>query len=272
MGKDLKAENLAVCVPNFGCNKNCPYCVSRMTGYIKADLPMVTKNIRKVVEIAKKAEVTSVLFTGKGEPTHGESLVWLNYFTSYFRDFPMELQTNGINLLEQLHILDELYNRGMDVIAVSVDSYSDLIRFRELFQRIKNKNMISRLVINATLNFEDYGFLDILYYCIRFGIRQLTFRKLTIPEGAEDTPEARWINENNSGKIYDAFMSDLKGRGRLIRKLKSGLLVYDIEGVAVTYSDYCLQESDEGDNIRSLIFQEDGHLYTSWNSKASILF
>ena len=58
----------------------------------------------------------------------------------------------------------------------------------------------------------------------------------------------------------------------IIRKLPFGATVFDINGVSFTYFDYCVQESSNDETIRSLIYQEDGHLYTSWNSKASIIF
>ena len=59
---------------------------------------------------------------------------------------------------------------------------------------------------------------------------------------------------------------------RVIRKLPYGATIYDIGGIAVTWFDYCIQDAHGVDDIRSLIFQEDGHLYTAWDSPASILF
>jgi hypothetical protein len=59
---------------------------------------------------------------------------------------------------------------------------------------------------------------------------------------------------------------------RLIRDLATGVKVYDVGGISLAISDYCIQEQDSGSNLRSLVFQEDGHLYTSWGSRASILF
>jgi len=59
--------------------------------------------------------------------------------------------------------------------------------------------------------------------------------------------------------------------GFLIRELPN-LRIYDYKGLSVSSSDYCMQDESGADDIRSLIFMEDGHLYTNWNSKASILF
>ena len=96
MGRDLKAENLTISVPNAGCDKNCPYCVSRMTGYVDNDYPKMLRNVSKVIHVARAAEVTSVLFTGKGEPILAyRELIEL---AGLFNFWPLELQTNGIGL------------------------------------------------------------------------------------------------------------------------------------------------------------------------------
>lgn len=78
------------------------------------------------------------------------------------------------------------------------------------------------------------------------------------------------------GELYSRLIDELKkeidNRGFKIRSLPHGAQVYDLDNLSVTYFNYCVQDSNKNDDIRSLIFQEDGHLYTSWNSKASRLF
>jgi hypothetical protein len=48
--------------------------------------------------------------------------------------------------------------------------------------------------------------------------------------------------------------------------------VRDVGGIAVTFFEYCVQDSNGEDDIRSLIYNQDGHLYTTWNSPASMIF
>ena len=33
----MRANNLTISVPYKGCDKDCPYCVSKMTGYMESD-------------------------------------------------------------------------------------------------------------------------------------------------------------------------------------------------------------------------------------------
>jgi sulfatase maturation enzyme AslB (radical SAM superfamily) len=276
MGKELKAENLTISVPNVGCDKNCPYCVSKMTGYIKSDIVKMNMNIKKVINISQIAEVTSVLFTGKGEPTlNFEAIEQLSF--NFKNLFPLELQTNGVFLSKNLNKVDSLLIQGFDIIAISIDTELQLENYQKLFKKIIDLNMICRLTINITNKLDkEFTFEKTIKYCTENGIQQLTLRRVAIPQKPLDKKVVGWIKENAPLDLYENVMRDvfliIKEKGNLIRILNQGTKIYDIDGVSFTYSDYCLQEKDNGNNIRSLVFQEDGHLYTSWASKASILF
>ncbi|MBN1881902.1 MAG: radical SAM protein [Deltaproteobacteria bacterium] len=275
MGRDLKAENLSVSVPNRGCDKNCPYCISRMTGYVKNDYSRMVRNTEKIKNVARAAEVTSVLFTGKGEPV----LAWeeLMALGREFAGWPLELQTNGIILAgDDGSMIASLYAAGFDVIAVSMDSDHQFSEYAPLFSRIVDAGMTLRITVNITDILTPRSFPELLAYCREHAVHQLTLRKIVVPENPGDEKTARWIEEHGTPNVYDDLMHQgialAKNQGKLIRSLAHGVFVYDIDGVSFSYSDYCIQERNEGDNIRSLVFLEDGHLYTSWNSRASILF
>jgi len=276
MAANLKAENLTISIPNKGCNKNCPYCVSRMTGYVDADFRKMVRNVKKVITTAKSAEITSILFTGKGEPTYGSSLDMLFTLMDHFKEFPMELQTNGIILNKEPQVLDLLYLKGLDVVAVSMDSVEDFDNFEPLFKEINRLGMVSRITVNVTdiLKFATVSWY--ITYCKVNRINQLTFRNIVKPEIIKDNVTANWIDDNVNTTDYKQILFNLnkfiRADGRLIRTLKNGMQIWDVDGIAITTSDYCIQERDDGDNLRSLVFMEDGHLYTGWGSKAAILF
>jgi sulfatase maturation enzyme AslB (radical SAM superfamily) len=275
VGRDLKAENLTISVPNRGCDKNCPYCVSRMTGYVTNDYPKMKRNVTKVKEVARAAEVTSVLFTGKGEPMLAfDELVEL---IGLFFDWPLELQTNGIRLAQDGgRLLDTLYDAGLDVIAISLDNKGEFDAYRGLFSRIAEAGLVSRVTVNVTELLGGVSFGELLAYCHESRISQLTLRRIVTPERPKDKKTADWIARHVDDGDYRALMDQakayVKSHGKLIRTLNHGVEVFDCDGVSFSWSDYCIQERSAGDNVRSLIFLEDGHLYTSWNSAASILF
>jgi hypothetical protein len=57
-----------------------------------------------------------------------------------------------------------------------------------------------------------------------------------------------------------------------VRRLPFGATIYDVEGISFTHFDYCVQDSNSDDEIRSLIYMEDGHMYTSWTYQSSKIF
>lgn len=267
----MKARSLSISLPNYGCNKNCQYCVSEMTGHLKANEKLMTRNAPLVAAFAERSNVNSVLFTSKGEPLISESFEFMTKIAPFFKQFPKEIQTNA--LLLNINTVHELYNLEFNVIAISIDSKKQLHRLVEMFNYIHNAGIIVRLTVNVSTLLEDLDFTEILDCCQNNNVRQLTFRKLTIPAGREDSPQAEWIQENAPASLADKYTLDFyQCEKTLIRSTVDGINIYDAGGVAILFSDYCIQEQNNTEDVRSLIFKEDGHLYTSWNSRASIIF
>ncbi|GAI14101.1 unnamed protein product, partial [marine sediment metagenome] len=117
--------------------------------------------------------------------------------------------------------------------------------------------------------------------CLDLNIEQLTFRVIAIPNYVEfnsaiSQKTKKWIQDNIKADdvimFLDSMESYLKGIGKIIRVLPYGAILYDYRSLSVTKFDYCVQDGAKEYKIRSLIFQEDGHLYTHWNSLASRIF
>ena len=62
------------------------------------------------------------------------------------------------------------------------------------------------------------------------------------------------------------------GQSRKLGETIHGMSIYDCKGISVLFSDYCIQEQANDNDVRSIVFHEDGHLYTLWNSAASMRF
>lgn len=277
----MKANNLTISIPNKGCDKNCPYCVSQCTGLMESNEQLMLWNSPKVLNLARMSQVSSVLLTGKGEPC-------LNFdsvldFTHKFKEFPLELQTNGIWLSKNLNRCQTLSSTGMNVIALSIDTLRT--DHSKLARAIHDAGMLLRVCFNVTNDKHlrrahqsrvIVPFEDILHVTRVWGADQLTLRKITIPNHTDKTKQSNWINENCEEALWARLRYEmaqmLSKDGHHLRSLPYGAQVYDLHGVAVSYSDYCIQDGNNTEDIRSLIFQEDGHLYTSWNSDASKLF
>lgn len=275
----MKAQNLTICVPNKGCDKDCPYCVSKMTRAVESNCANMSRNIEKVKTLAKAAQVNSVLLTGKGEPTKNYSMV--RGLMKEFKDFPLELQTNGLEISKDPEICaKDLSELGLNVLAISIDTINQMEKFKEVIDKFHDLGILVRMTINMANDLTNHTFFDYLEVAHEIKLDQLSFRKITIPNyrvfNLVSDRAANWIRTNVNKKLEDMFFKDLeenlKDRGRVIRTLPYGATVYDIGGLSVTWFDYCIQDNSNNDDIRSLIFQEDGHLYTTWDSKASRIF
>ena len=274
----MRAQNLAISIPPGDklCDKNCEYCVSRMTGYLKVNRALIGRNLPKVRELARVGQVTSVLLTGKGEPTLNEQdLFWM---MSMFADLPLELQTNGLKLHKDFKLLEALARSGLNTLAVSIDSLAQFVNYYEMLARSKEIGLLTRATINITSKLpRDINFEWLVGLCQESYVDQLLLRNIVIPNNVpSDSPTAKWIQENVDQSVYPRLQDELRRAcekdGMMLRRLNFGAIVYDYQGISVTYSDYCVQDANDGKDIRSLIFMEDGHCYTSWNSMASVLF
>jgi hypothetical protein len=278
----MHANNITVCVPQAKeqpiCDKNCEYCVSAMTGYSIHDYDLMTRNFSKLKRISTNAQTGCLLITGQGEPClNFEGILQI---CSSFKDYPIEIQTNGIWLTKNLEAPAILRRVGIDIFAFSIDDMLFLDELGPVFEAIKSVNLTSRVCINVTDKLpEYYTFEKILSIVKRFPVQQLLFRKVTIPENIVNTKRSlscqEWIQKHVPVAKYEILFSQAKfgnHKKSLIRKLPHGMEIADIDGVAVGFSDYCIQEYNRTDDIRSFIMKSNGHVYTSWDKESSRLF
>ena len=272
----MKAQTLAVCIPGNVCNRKCPYCVSKMTWAPPENSLLWRGNLSLAKAFAERAGIMDVIITGKGEPT-----MWFDEVVrvaSEFSLFPIVLQTNGITLSRSLSLIKQLL--CIDVFAVSVDYPEQFVSaLAPLWDAVNQKGKITRATVLLTAEVMEKSFEWWISTAQILGVRQLSFRKVTIPCNYVITPEAEktasWIRANidpdqvvNWVDNYQKVLCDYV----VVRRLSYGARVRDVGGVAVTFFEYCVQDSNGEDDIRSLIYNQDGHLYTTWNSPASMIF
>lgn len=272
----MKANNLSISIQNYGCQKNCPYCVSKMTGSIDHDLKLFKKNLVKARTFSLLSNVSSISITSKGEPLL--YVPGIDDVLEWFVDFPVELQTNGLFFLKNMSLINYLSDKGIDVFAFSLDKICDFEKLQPVFKRVKLLNKIIRVTLNVTNMLPDSDeepFWSYVAFCRQSGVDQLSLRRITEANHTDLNDIHYWIRENvTKFSLYDELIEQFKESpySRKIRTLSYGAELYDIDGLSFTYFDYCIQDESNSENIRSLIYMEDGHMYTSWNSKASRIF
>jgi len=280
----MKANNLSISVPNKGCDKNCPYCVSKMTGKVETEgvqdaLDLMSAKADKIKNFATMAQVSSVSITGKGEPMlNFDAVDTLAYL---FKNFPLEIQTNGIVIASNPEYwVKKIKKAKIDIIAISVDHFEDVEKVVIPITKEAHKH---HLIVRVTLNITDMlfenepnlSYEDFFKIFQANGVDQFSIRNVTAPKNSKNQKVSNWIKDHTNG-LYDMFVKEMDvfilEHGTMIRELPYGAVLYDVMGVSITSFDYCIQDKASENDIRSLIFMEDGHLYTAWNSKASRLF
>ena len=106
--------------------QGCQFCVS---GQYAQDnnrqAPKInTRNLKKAIQLAHKGDTTTVVLTGRGEPTYFPQQI-TDYLKIIGKEFPLiELQTNGVLLSSSKNDkhLKEWYNLGLTTILISVVS------------------------------------------------------------------------------------------------------------------------------------------------------
>jgi len=270
----MTANNLTISIDAI-CHKNCPYCISKMTFFPKPDFELFERNLPKAVELARLASVSSVLISSKGEPL--TRLETVKLCAKAFETFPLEIQTNG-DMLQGMGVLDLLFAIGVNTVAVSVDSWYDVQKFEDLFRTMHRRGFVVRLTIVLTDKWEQDSASELFTFCGNTGIRQITIRRATVPDVLIDNPASnaveQWIIKNTT-RDHNSLLDTIhtwETDENLIRTLPFGPKVYNIAGTAVTSIPYCIQEQNNTEDIRSLIYHQDGHMYTSWDKPSSILF
>jgi hypothetical protein len=270
----MTANNLTICI-DAPCNKKCPYCISNMTFYPEPDNVLFGRNMGKAINMAQMASVSSVLISSKGEPLRNMNAI--TFCCTAFIDFPVEIQTNGLLLTPQR--IKDLRDLKVNTIAISIEKYGDLFNFKH-YKLCNDLGIIVRATIVLSDLWTPPSGYDFLADCNQLGIKQVTFRTLSIPLNEVTTAksmetidwiEKHQIRQDNLAMFLEPLRSYEKEQN-LVRKLSFGPSVYSMEGVAVTTMPYCIQESNNTEDIRSLIYHQDGHMYTSWDKRASILF
>lgn len=135
----IRPFTMSVIIGSAACNARCPFCISHMTppdGITTKPEPINWKNWHQACNLAVRSGVTTIMLTGKGEPTLfpeqiSEVLTRLKPY-----DFPIiELQTNAITIADgkldegtyfdgpsgsaPVSTLQHWFNLGLRTIAIS---------------------------------------------------------------------------------------------------------------------------------------------------------
>ncbi len=280
----MKIMTMSMVCGTKRCNAKCPFCVSRMTGtesMSKDESFLFGRNFKKARDLALRNGVTTVLITGKGEPTIYP--LQISSCVAKLREFPfIELQTNGL-VLEQWRyedypkILESWYLNGLTTISLSVVHYK-----QSKNRKIYGSEHYSLSRLSAYLQLFGFlvrinctmvgGYIDsvnkvkeIIRWCQNMNIDQLTLRPVTSPAVSQDQDAYNWVNDNHKPDWETSNQVDeyIHLNGNQLMTLPHGAKVFDFDGLTMCLSD-CLTLAPNTDEIRQLIVYPNGRVSYDW--------
>lgn len=289
----------SIVVGTRACNANCPFCISKTTGF--SQLPPCknfnVQRLKKAARLAQMRNATTVLFTGKGEPFlyPKEIISYLQELRQY--DFPIiEIQTNGLNIAdinnEEIQKSD-LYNDlilmrdyGLNTIAISVvdvdqknnakiyrDPYPDLA---STISCIHNLGFSVRICVMMQKGMVDSpkDIDRVIEFCQDNSVEQCTVRPIKKPENIDENKDeyTKYITKNGLNfQQINLIKSHIKHRGKQILTIAHGshsAQVFDVDGQNIAISD-CLTVDANTDDIRTLIYYPSGEISYDWGYKGA---
>lgn len=294
----MKIQTFSCVVGSRACDANCPFCVSKMTGFKEVHRfagDIHERNLSKAIKLAKMGGTTTALLTGKGEPTLAiEELS--QYIHLLGKEFPfLELQTNGLSLgrlfrdgdspirgldTEQV---EHWYHKGLDTIALSVvdvedgpnaavyhEDYPDLSATIDALHQIgfsvRLCVMLHKGYVEASEDMER-----VFSFCRENEVEQLTIRPLRVPVESLHKDANSYVGENGltAGQVSGLY-AWVRHKGNRLLTLMHGAEVFDLDGQNICISD-CLTVDSSSDDIRTLIFYSNGRIAYDWQYPGAIL-
>lgn len=294
----MNIQSLSVCVPANKCINDCRFCCSKMHTSDYRDrftdvscYATYTGNMRKRLEYARENGCNTCMLTGNNEPQQNKE--FLRVFSEVNRSLRtpflnIEMQTTGAFI--DPDFLDFFQSSvGVTTIAVSVACLDDDKNNRDMIQtadknlclktfceEIKKRDINLRLCLNmndGVLAHHAYTPESVIELCSAFGADQITFRALWAPES--DTEQGRWISRHVTAKTLDfieELKADVKAGGKYLDTLEYGADRYDYHGFSVVVDEDSMSQEANKTAVKYLILRPDGHLYSKWDSRASLIF
>ena len=290
----MKFKMFSVVVGSPACIASCPFCVSGETPNSEnlKECEINWRNLKIAANLANRSNVDTVMLTSRGEP-----LLFPDQITEYLKhlkefNFPfIELQTNGILLQTNEEKYDkylkEWYEYGLTTITISVVSHKpelnkknylrdkkEYIDLPKLIKHLHDFKFCVRLTCVCCKDMMDNSkeVAEFIEFARNNNVEQVTLR----PVNDEYRRESAhlWILDN---KLTDENKNDIKNyletNGTKLLELERIGTIYDVDGQNVLFSlpltKYTRDTNPE--NLRNLIFFQDGHIRYEWEMEGGIL-
>lgn len=287
----MRIQTLSIVAGSEACNARCPFCISKMTppnGVALKEPAVNWRNFRKACVFAAKCGVTTVMITGKGEPTLFPNQIAEHLAAIQQFEFPfIELQTNGIKIADEKpeNLLSSWYEFGLSTIAISISHY-DAEKNRQIYLPHRK----TYIDLPGTINFlHNIGF-SVRLSCVMLNeyidsvtelenligfaklnrVEQLSVRPVNQPASSMNEDVREWAIRHNLSETKLDTIKKFLAKQKLLMTHAHGAQVFDVNGQNVCLTD-SLTINGNSEDLRQLIFFPDGHLRYDWQYAGAIL-
>lgn len=284
----MNIQSLSIVVPTNNCWNDCAFCVSKMHhetyGRSIINNDDIPQSYLNRIQFVRDEGCNSMILTGTAEPQQNLPFIYklLTYNSNMRLPFyNITIQTTASGLYPE--DIENLATMGVTTFALSMSSFSELahweithtpknkqtISFGNLFDAVKRNNMNLRVCFNLTdefINVSPSYYFDWAEEC---GVDQVTFRKI-YADGKNEKADWVWAHEFPNEK-FKAIKIYVKYEGTPINTLPYGFIQYDVKGISTVIDDDCMSK-DNIEEMKYAILRPNGHLYSRWDSKGSLIF
>lgn len=300
----MKIQSLSIVVPNKGCINKCPFCVSRMVNSnvyenrMDINHPHYDINVReylKRLRFVADNGCQTIMLTGTSEPQQNKQFLATFALLHQTIGSPftnIEMQTTGFGLDKDRDYLRFLRNFvGVNTIALSINSPISAtnceilghpctehpvtgkvipkFRIGQLCDNLKDYDFNIRICFNLTSEFDKYTTWELFDWAKAWHANQITFRKLYVSD--KETPQGKWIEEHMVSAETIERIKEFLANQPILGKTPYGATCHDVDGMSVMFDDDCMGKNPETDVLKYLILRPNCHLYSQWDSKASLV-
>lgn len=290
----MKFKMFSVIVGSEACIASCPFCVSgeKPNKENLKDININWRNLKIAGNLANRSGIDTVMLTSRGEPTLFPEQI--SEYLEHLKEFKfpfVELQSNCIpiatNKEKYENYLKQWYELGLTTITISVVSHlpevnkdvympsseqyidlPDLIKYLHGFGfSLRLTCVLCKGMTDTTKKINEF-----IKFAKENKVEQVTLRPVN--DEFRRKSAAEWIKENRLTEEQKGNIKEWldKNATKLLEIERIGT-IYDMNGQNVCLSlplnKYTRDTNPE--NIRNLIFFQDGHIKYEWEMEGGIL-
>ena len=176
------------------------------------------------------------------------------------KKFIEELKINTEMAKEQFTTVEQrIFNTGVNVgFQVVMDALLDFS-----LDEINNQNQTPSCV-----DFMNW-FVENVESYKNYNVDQLTFRKIYKSGNGK---EANWVGEHEYPEAkFKTIIDYVCDKGVTIARLPYGFIQYSVDGISTVVDTNCMSKNNI-DEMKYAILRPNGHLYSRWDDKGSLIF